>query len=45
MGRTANAVIALIECHDCHGYRAIGSCVCVKNIKDRNEKSTNLVAA
>ena len=37
MGRTASAVIALIECKKCHGHIALGTCVCIKN-KDKNDE-------
>jgi hypothetical protein len=44
MGKTASAVIALIECTRCHGFRALSTCVCVNKNEEQNEKNSRLAA-
>lgn len=37
MARTASAVIRLLECMSCHGFKALGTCTCI----NKNEAKTN----
>lgn len=45
MGRTASAVVRLLQCGSCHGYKALGTCACInKNEAKTNERSNPLAA-